>query len=162
MWCQPTGLHHPSDGITNLKYKLQCFLTTKFFWCKEKALAFNWDRCCHLAICLQLILFHWILSISVCTAQEAKASTVTVERVSFCWLTYQSFKKRRQSKWCLKPYLHWRSSPRKHLQLCHLTWIPWLPWPLQNNYLHQGEQRQHNCNVCFASVNEPSRFLNLF
>ncbi len=51
-------LCHPPDGITNPKYKLQCFITTKFF-CKEKnALAFNWDRCCHLALCLQLIPFH--------------------------------------------------------------------------------------------------------
>jgi hypothetical protein len=29
------ALHHPPDGITNPKYKLLCFLTTKFF-CKEK------------------------------------------------------------------------------------------------------------------------------
>ncbi len=28
--------------------------------CKEKkALAFNWDRCCHLGLYLQPILFHW-------------------------------------------------------------------------------------------------------
>jgi len=40
------------------KYKLLCFITTKFF-CKEKnALAFNWDRCCHLVLCIQLIPFH--------------------------------------------------------------------------------------------------------
>ncbi len=52
------GLFHPLDGITNPKYKLLCFLTTNF--CKEKkALAFNWDRCCHLALCLWLILFHF-------------------------------------------------------------------------------------------------------
>ncbi len=30
--------------------------------CKEKkAQAFYWDKCCHLAICLWLILFHWII-----------------------------------------------------------------------------------------------------
>jgi len=54
------GLHHSPDGITNPKYKLQCFITTKFL-CKEKnALAFNRDRCCHLALCLQLIPFHCV------------------------------------------------------------------------------------------------------
>jgi hypothetical protein len=54
------GLHHPLDGITNPEYKLLCFIQlTKFFWKEEKALAFNRDRCCHLALCLQLILFHW-------------------------------------------------------------------------------------------------------
>ncbi len=32
-----------------------------FFCCKEKkALGFNWDWCCHLALCLQLILFHFL------------------------------------------------------------------------------------------------------
>jgi len=52
------GLHHSPDGITNPKYKLQCFITTQFF-CKEKnALVFNRDRCCHLALCLQLTPFH--------------------------------------------------------------------------------------------------------
>ncbi len=52
------GLHHSPDGITNPKEKLLRFITTKFF-CKEKnALAFNRDRCCHLALCLWLIPFH--------------------------------------------------------------------------------------------------------
>ncbi len=52
----PTGLYRPLGGITNTKYKLLHFLT---FFCKErKALAFDWDRCCHLALCLLLILFH--------------------------------------------------------------------------------------------------------
>jgi len=52
------GHYHPLDGITNPKYKLLCFLTIKFFSKVKKALAFNRDRCCHLAICLQLNLFH--------------------------------------------------------------------------------------------------------
>ncbi len=53
------GLHHPLDGVTNPEYKLLHFIQlTKFFGKEEKALAFNWDRCCHLALCLQLILFH--------------------------------------------------------------------------------------------------------
>ncbi len=52
-------LCHPPDGSTSPKYKLLCFITTKFF-CKEKnALAFNRDRCCHLVLCLRLIPFHW-------------------------------------------------------------------------------------------------------
>jgi hypothetical protein len=37
----------------NPKYKLLHFLTTNFLQKKEKkALAFNWDRCCHLVLCL--------------------------------------------------------------------------------------------------------------
>ncbi len=53
-------LCHPPDGSTSPKYKLLCFITTKKF-CKEKnALAFNQDRCCHLALCLRLIPFHWL------------------------------------------------------------------------------------------------------
>jgi len=56
---QPSmGLYHPLDGVTNVKCKLLCFLTPNKKFSKRKALAFNWDRCCHLALCLQLILFH--------------------------------------------------------------------------------------------------------
>jgi len=52
------GLHHSPDGITNPKYKL--FQNNLKFFCKEKnALAFNQDRCCHLALCLLLIPFCW-------------------------------------------------------------------------------------------------------
>ncbi len=51
-------LCQPPDGSTSPKYKLLCFITTKKL-CKEKnALAFNWDRCCHLVLCLRLIPFH--------------------------------------------------------------------------------------------------------
>ncbi len=48
---------------TNLKYKLLCFLTPNKKISKKKALAFDRDRSCHLALCLQLILFHckWCL-----------------------------------------------------------------------------------------------------
>ncbi len=54
------GLYHPLDGVTYPKYKLFCFLTTEKFFAKEKkALAFYRDRCCHLMLCLRLILFHW-------------------------------------------------------------------------------------------------------
>jgi hypothetical protein len=51
------GLYHPLDGITNLKYKSLYFLTPFKKNSKRKALAFNRDRCCHLAICLRLIIF---------------------------------------------------------------------------------------------------------
>ncbi len=51
-------LCHPPDGSPSPKYKLPCIITTKIF-CKEKnTLAFNWDRCCHLVLCLWLIPFH--------------------------------------------------------------------------------------------------------
>jgi hypothetical protein len=52
------GLYHPLDGITNPKYKLLILLTTKFFCKEKKALAFNWDGCCHLALCFWLIISH--------------------------------------------------------------------------------------------------------
>jgi hypothetical protein len=55
---QYIGLHHPLDGVTNPKYKLLHFLTTISFDKEKKALAFNQDRCCHLVLCLWLILFH--------------------------------------------------------------------------------------------------------
>jgi hypothetical protein len=55
------GLHHPLEGITNPKYKLLHFWATKMKLYKEKkALALNRNRCCHLVLCLQLILFHCV------------------------------------------------------------------------------------------------------
>ncbi len=51
------GLHHPLDGVTNPENKL-CFIQLAIFCKEKKALAFNRDSCCHLALCLRLILFH--------------------------------------------------------------------------------------------------------
>jgi hypothetical protein len=56
------GLYHPLDGVTNPKYKLLYSFTTNFFRKEKKALPFNGDRCCHLALCLRLILFHHKIS----------------------------------------------------------------------------------------------------
>ncbi len=53
-----TGLYHQLDGDTNLKYKLLGFLTPNKKNSKRKELAFNRDICCHLALCLWLILFN--------------------------------------------------------------------------------------------------------
>jgi hypothetical protein len=53
------GLYHPPIGVTNLKYKLSCLITPNKKISKWKALAFNRDRCCHLALCLGLIFIHW-------------------------------------------------------------------------------------------------------
>ncbi len=53
-------LCHPPDGSTSPKYKLLCFITTKNVCKENNALAFNWDRCCHLVLCLRLIPFHCI------------------------------------------------------------------------------------------------------
>ncbi len=39
------GLYCPPDGITNPKYKLSHFLTTKLFCKEKKAIAFNRNRC---------------------------------------------------------------------------------------------------------------------
>jgi len=55
---QRIGLYQPLGGITDHKYELLHFLTTKYFYKDKKALAFNWDKCCHLVIFLQLIHFH--------------------------------------------------------------------------------------------------------
>jgi hypothetical protein len=53
------GFYQPLDGVTNLKSKLLYFFTPIKKISKRKALAFNRDRCCNLAIYLWLILFHW-------------------------------------------------------------------------------------------------------
>jgi hypothetical protein len=59
-WFFPSiGLYHALGGITNPKYKLSHFLATKQIY-KELVLAFNRDRCCHLVLCLWLILFQWL------------------------------------------------------------------------------------------------------
>ncbi len=42
----------------NSQVKVVAFLNYYNFFKEKKALAFNLDRCCHLAFCLQLILFH--------------------------------------------------------------------------------------------------------
>jgi len=56
------GLCQPLDGVTNPKYKLKCFITTNIFFFEEKkALAFNRDRCRHLAFC-----YSWSPSIEFC------------------------------------------------------------------------------------------------
>ncbi len=65
--CPSIGLHHLLDGVPNPEYKLFCFIQLNKYFCKEqKALAFNRDRCCHLALCIQLILFHSSISLHIC------------------------------------------------------------------------------------------------
>jgi hypothetical protein len=58
------ALYQPLDGDTNLKYKLLCFFTPNKKISKRKALALNRDGCCHLALCLQLILLHCLVGIA--------------------------------------------------------------------------------------------------
>jgi hypothetical protein len=53
-------LSHPPDGSTGPKYKLLCFIYHNLFYQIQNALAFNWDTCCHLALCLWLLPFHCI------------------------------------------------------------------------------------------------------
>ncbi len=59
-----TRLYHAPKGITNPKNKFMHFLTVNFFCKEKKAQAFNRDRCCHLALCLHLILFHWSVKLT--------------------------------------------------------------------------------------------------
>jgi hypothetical protein len=42
---------------------ISCFVLNhhSLFYQIQNALAFNWDMCCHLALCLQLLPFHWVL-----------------------------------------------------------------------------------------------------
>jgi hypothetical protein len=69
------GLYHPLDGATKPKYKLLCLLTTKKIGKEKKALAFNWNRCCHLVLCLQLIPFH-------CLTQWPRLTAVAFDSMS--------------------------------------------------------------------------------
>jgi hypothetical protein len=80
------GLYHPLDGITNLKYKLLYFLTP-IKNSKRKALAFNRDRCCHLAICLWLILFHCLpLPLLPLLSHQYQLNSTTCIQVRCNWL----------------------------------------------------------------------------
>jgi hypothetical protein len=70
-WCQRhlqivnNGALSPTRWRYQSKYKLLGFLTPNRKNSKRKALAFNRDRCCHLALCLRLILFQcWDTNIS--------------------------------------------------------------------------------------------------
>ncbi len=52
-------LCHPPDGSTSPKYKLLHFSHHNLFYQIQNAVAFNWDTCCNLALCLRLLPFHW-------------------------------------------------------------------------------------------------------
>ncbi len=91
---RPMGLYHPLDGVNNLKYKLFYFLTPNKKISNRKALAFNRDRCCHLVICLRLILLHYH---NVCRLTKSSRFTYLLPRVH---LACSYFK-----KWTLKNVL---------------------------------------------------------
>jgi hypothetical protein len=63
------------------------FLNTNKKFSKRKALAFYRDRCCHLALCLQLILFHFMFvrKAVFLLAKFNKIVPVTVKHDSHCW-----------------------------------------------------------------------------
>ncbi len=46
----------------------------------QNALAFNCDTCCHLALCLWLILFHW-LNACVCASLDILAKDIGIKLV---------------------------------------------------------------------------------
>jgi hypothetical protein len=79
------GLYHPLDGDSNLKYKLLGFLTPNKKISKGKALAFNWDRCCHLALCFT------VDSLPLQTAKYFKPNIVLASKTD----AYQSESKSR-------------------------------------------------------------------
>ena len=89
------------------------------FFCKgKKVLAFNWNRCCHLSLCLQLILTFFTLSLIV-EGTTVKVSRFTMPRSSVtgkqviwvghdvlsngCWWLFStSFSPSNSSLGCLK------------------------------------------------------------
>ncbi len=72
---KPMRLCHPPDGSTSPKYKLLCFITTTKICKVKNALAFNWDRCCHLGLCLRLIPFHLLSSLLLFKIEREKISS---------------------------------------------------------------------------------------
>ena len=58
-------LHYSKDGSTYSGYKLMCFVYIHWsFYIEQNTLAFNRDKWCHLALCLLMILLHWVTSFS--------------------------------------------------------------------------------------------------
>jgi hypothetical protein len=52
-------LHRSPDASTFPEFKLMCFVYIIFFQKEElNALAFNWDMCSHLALCLHVMPLH--------------------------------------------------------------------------------------------------------
>ncbi len=83
--CQTIGFCPPLDGVTNPKYKLLCFSTSNIFCKEKKAPAFNQDMCCHLALCLQLILFHcWLKARVLVYGRDESLINLLVQNVLWC------------------------------------------------------------------------------
>ncbi len=94
------GLYHPLDVL--LISSISCCIS----WhqqknSKRKALAFNLDRCCHLVICLQLILVHyldlytifWQLSfINVCNKLECLSLEGLASKHSSIFWTFLNYR----------------------------------------------------------------------
>jgi hypothetical protein len=53
-------LHHSPDASTFPGFKLMCFVYIMYFFKEElNALAFKWDTCSHLALCLCVMPLHY-------------------------------------------------------------------------------------------------------
>ncbi len=78
------GLYHRLDVDTNLKYKLLGFLTPNKKNSKRKALAFNRDRCCHLALCLWLILFHCVKMLAYYDREMTTGANIFIVQALGC------------------------------------------------------------------------------
>jgi hypothetical protein len=104
------GLYSPLSGITYPKYKLLCFLMTIFFYKQTKVPAFNRDRCRHLALCLQLILFHMKKSSGI--GLYCPLSGITYPKyILMCFLTTLIF-------YSQKKALAFNRDRCRHLTLC--------------------------------------------
>ncbi len=99
---QAMGLHHPLDGVTNPEYKLLPFIQLTKFFCKEKkALAFNWDRRCHLMLRLRFILFHCLHFFKSCCSILQSDWTILHLRSKYSIILqlYKSFGGREKKNW---------------------------------------------------------------
>jgi hypothetical protein len=75
------------DGITNPEFKMMCFIQLAKLFCKEKkALVFNRNRCCHLALCLRLssIQIECLKHLHQTTLETLKYLQQTMFRNCFC------------------------------------------------------------------------------
>jgi hypothetical protein len=114
------GLHHPLDGVTNPEYKLLRFIQlTNFFAKKRSALAFNRDRCCHLALCLRLILFHWHSDILQNKKQQKTLSRMTFGRAT---MSRNMLSKIALSKMTLTRKTHRQNTAQHNITMQNDTW----------------------------------------
>ena len=94
-------LCQPPDGSTSPKYKLLHFNNNDFFYQELNELAFDWDTCCHLVICLRLIASHYVTA-RITTVKKLYSEGSYIVAVSFQYLGQYFF--------CPKSFLRFLST----------------------------------------------------